>query len=192
MAKCDLVGCEESQTITKELRARGREAYSCDILPTRGNPRWHIRGDIMDVLVQKHWNLVVLHPDCTALALSGNRWYGRGTQKHQERIDAIAWTVRLWNTAKLYSDKVILENPASVIFQYLDGAEVQYIQPWQFGHGEVKKTGLALWNLQKLQPTKTVSGREQRIWKMAPGSNRKRDRSVTYSGIAKAIADQCA
>lgn len=186
----DLVGCEESQSVTAALRAVGREAYSCDILDTRGRPEWHIKGDIVDVLRSRKWRLIVLHPDCTALALSGNRWYGKGMQKHRQRQLAIDWTVMLWNLAKSCGESVCLENPASVIFKHLEGANVQYIQPWMFGHGETKKTGLALWNLPKLIPTNIVDGREHRVWKMPPGKNRKRDRSATYHGIANAIANQ--
>jgi hypothetical protein len=109
--------------------------------------------------------------------------------RHDKRIEAIDWVVELWEKAKKYFDSVALENPASVIFQYLN-VEVQYIQPWQFGHGEKKKTGLALHNLPKLIPTNIVDGREERIFRMAPGPNRKRDRSETYPGIADAFADQ--
>ena len=184
-----LIGCEESQTITQAFRDAGFEAYSCDLQPTRGNPEWHYQGDIMEVIPTRHWDLIILHPDCTKLALSGNRWYGKGMPWNSKRIAAIGWTVALWNLAKQYSDRVVLENPASVIFGYLD-CDVQYIQPWQFGHGETKRTGLALHNMPTLEPTNIVAGREQRVWKMAPGPNRKRDRSKTYEGIADAIVTQ--
>lgn len=185
-----LIGCEESQVICGALRAAGFEAYSCDIKPTRGNPDWHIQGDIMDVLPRRRWSMVILHPDCTAMAVSGNRWYGKDMPKHNERIDQVEWTLNLWRIAKTVSDCVALENPVSVIFSELDN--VQYVQPWQFGHGETKKTGFALHNLSPLEPTNIVEGREQRIWKMGPSENRKRDRSVTYQGIADAIVEQWA
>lgn len=185
-----LVGCEESQVITAALRAAGYEAYSCDLLPTRGSADWHIKGDVLDAVASRHWQLIILHPDCTKMAVSGNRWYGRGTPGHQDRIDQIKWTLQLWNLAKLCSDRVALENPVSVIFSHLPN--VHYIQPWQFGHGETKKTGFALHNLPPLVPTNIVDGREQRIWKMAPGENRKRDRSETFKGVADAIVSQWA
>lgn len=184
-----LIGCEESGTITNAMRAQGIEAYSCDILPTRGNPEWHIQGDVMDAITSRRWSLAILHPVCTALSLSGNRWYGVGMPRHAERLDAIEWTKKLWATAVEQCDRVALENPASVIFRHLN-ADVQYIQPWQYGHGETKRTGLALHNLPHLKPTNVVEGREARIHKMPPGPNRKRDRSKTYEGIANAIAEQ--
>jgi len=184
-----LIGCEESQTICKAFRERGHVAFSCDKLPTRGKPEWHLMCDIMSVL-DMSWDLIILHPPCTALCVSGNRWYGEGQDKHESRIKAIEWTTCLWNCAVAVCDRVALENPVSVIFQHLEKTDLQYIQPWQFGHGEVKKTGFALNNLPRLKPTNIVEGREQRIWKMPPGTNRARDRSVTYQGVADAIADQ--
>ena len=185
-----LVGCEESQTICGALRREGYEAYSCDLKPTRGNPEWHYQEDIMSVIPKRRWLLIILHPDCTAMAVSGNRWYGKGMPRHSERLAQIEWTLDLWELAKRHSDKVALENPVSVIFKHLPN--VRYIQPWQFGHGETKKTGFALHNLEPLKPTKVVSGREQRVWKMPPRENRKRDRSKTYDGVAEAIAKQWA
>lgn len=185
-----LIGCEESQTICKAFREAGFEAYSCDIQPTRGNPEWHIQEDIMKVIPTQKWSLIVLHPDCTAMAVSGNRWYGNGMPKNMERVRQVAWTKKLWELAKKYSERVALENPVSVIFKEI--RNVHYVQPWQFGHGETKKTGFALHNLKPLIPTNIVEGREPRIWKMAPGENRKRDRSKTYDGIAQAIVEQWA
>ena len=182
-----LIGCEESQVVCKAFRDKGHEAFSCDLVETRGNPEWHIQGDIMDNL--EGWDLIILHPDCTAMAVSGNRWYGNGMPYNDERRKAIEWTSKLWYKACELCDKVVLENPVSVIFTAL-GIKPQYIQPHQFGHGETKKTGLALHGLPNLKPTNEVEGREQRVWKMPPGPNRKRDRSVTYQGIADAFADQ--
>lgn len=183
-----LVGCEESQTVTAAFRAAGHEAYSCDLQPTRGNPDWHYEQDIMTVIPSSKWDLIILHPDCTAMAVSGNRWYGRGMPMHDKRIASVEWTLKLWELAKAHCDRVALENPVSVIFSHLPN--VHYIQPWQFGHGETKKTGFALHNLPPLKPTDIVDGREQRIWKMPPSPDRKRNRSVTFQGIADAIVDQ--
>lgn len=181
-----LIGCEESQTICKAFRDAGHEAYSCDLQPTRGNPDWHFQKDIMEVIPTRRWDLIILHPDCTAMAVSGNRWYGQGMPLHHKREQAIAWTVKLWELAKNHSDKVALENPVSVIFQYLS-APVFYLQPHDHGHGETKKTGFALHNLDPIKPTNKVAGREQRIWKMPPSATRKRDRSQTFPGVAAAI-----
>jgi len=184
-----LIGCEESQTICGKFREAGFEAYSCDLEPTRGNPDWHYQRDIFSAIYEKDWDLIILHPDCTAMAVSGNRWYGRGMPMHEKRITAVQNTAWLWELSKHNAPRVALENPVSVIFKHLD-APVQYVQPWQFGHGETKKTGFALHNLPPLKSTKLVCGREQRVWKMPPGPNRKRDRSKTYEGIADAIVSQ--
>lgn len=184
-----LIGCEESQTICAAFREAGYEAYSCDLQTTRGNPDWHYQADIMSVIPMRRWGLIILHPDCTAMALSGNRWYGRGMPLHHKREQAIAWTVNLWELAKKHADSVALENPVSVIFKRLN-APVFYLQPHDHGHGETKKTGFALHNLEPLKPTNKVAGREQRIWKMPPSATRKRDRSQTFPGVAQAVVQQ--
>ena len=183
-----LVGFEESQVVCKEFRNLGYEAYSCDLVDTRGNQDWHYKQDIMTTIPITKWDLIILHPDCTAMAVSGNRWYGKGMTRYNERLRSIKWTKNVWNLAKQHSNHVALENPVSVIFSYLPN--VHYIQPWQFGHGETKKTGFALYNLPPLRPTNIVDGRENRIWKMPPSKTRKRDRSVTFVGVAKAMAKQ--
>ncbi len=190
-----MVGCEESQVVCKAFRDKGHEAYSCDLVDTRGNPDWHIKGDIMDNL--KGFDLIILHPDCTAMAVSGNRWYGKNMPLHEKRIDAIKWTAVLWERAKLHCDHVALENPVSVVFKHLHGKKMQYIQPYEFGHMEQKKTSLALHGLPLLKSTDNVYEemmklpRNQREKKhfMAPGPNRKRDRSETFQGIAVAMVD---
>jgi hypothetical protein len=183
-----LVGCEESQVVCKALREVGHEAYSCDLQPTRGNPEWHYKQDIMEVIPSKRWELIILHPDCTAMAVSGNRWYGKGMPMNDKRIAQVAWTKKLWDLARDHGERVALENPVSVIFKEL--SNVHYIQPWQFGHSETKKTGFALHNLDPLRSTNIVDGREQRVWKMPPSATRKRDRSKTFQGVADAIAQQ--
>jgi len=193
-----LVGCEESQVVCKAFRDRGHIALSCDLQPARYKPTWHIQGDIIETLeLNVDWDLIILHPDCTALALSGNRWYGKGMPMHHKRLESIGWTTGLWELAKSKAPRVALENPASVIFQHLH-AHVQYIQPYQFGHMEQKKTGLALYNLPELVETDNVyeemiklpKNVRERLHYMPPGPNRKRDRSVTFQGIADAMADQ--
>ena len=183
-----LIGCEESQTITAAFRAAGHNAYSCDLQATRGNKDWHYQDDVMDVIPTREWDLIILHPDCTAMAVSGNRWYGKGMPMHDKRLAQVEWTKQLWELAKKHGKKVALENPVSVIFKHLPN--VHYIQPWEHGHGETKKTGFALHNLEPLKPTKIVEGREQRVWKMPPSETRKRDRSKTFDGVAAAIVEQ--
>ena len=182
-----LIGCEESGTLCAAFRAAGHEAYSCDLQATRGNPEWHYQQDIMEVIPSRRWGLIVLHPDCTAMAVSGNRWYGKGMPMHARRLASVEWTLGLWELAKQHSDRVALENPVSVIFSYLPA---HYVHPWEFGHGETKKTGFALHNLPPLMATDIVAGRENRVWKMGPSPTRKRDRSKTYAGIAQAIVEQ--
>lgn len=187
MTKQILIGCEESGTITRAFRRAGYSAYSCDLQPTRGlYPEYHYQADVCDVVASQVWDLIILHPPCTHLAVSGNRWHA-GTPQRQEAID---WTVGLWELALLQSPGVALENPVSVVFKHLPEAEIQYVQPWMFGHGEVKKTGFAVHNLPPLKATEVVAGREPRVWKMPPSSDRARERSVTYQGIADAIVQQ--
>ena len=183
-----LIGCEESQVICGAFRKAGYEAYSCDLEPTRGNPDWHYQQDIMGVVPMRRWDLIILHPDCTAMAVSGNRWYGKGMPMNDKRTAQIDWTLRLWSLAKRHSDRVALENPVSVVFKYL--SNVHYLQPWEHGHGETKKTGFALHGLDPLKPTNIVSGRDDRVHKMGPSPTRKRDRSRTYDGVAAAIVSQ--
>lgn len=190
-----LVGCEESGKVRNAFAAMGHEAWSCDFQPSRsaGN---HYQCDIQDALYEQEWDIIILHPDCTKLAVSGNRWYGKGTKGFNQRIDAIVWTAALWQTAKKRAKTgACLENPVGVLSRYAGmyygGKTIkQYIHPWQFGHAETKKTCLFLHNLSPLVPTNIVHGRENRIWKMAPGETRKRDRSETYDGWAQAMATQ--
>lgn len=191
-----LIGCEESGVSCSAFRKRGHYAFSCDLLPTRGEHTWHYQEDIISLLKRSLWDLVILHPDCTKIAVCGNRfWAGTSDRKF-----AINWTVDLWELAKTRARMVALENPASVIWPYLRraGADVQFIQPWQFGHLEQKKTGLALHGLPRLQPTRNVYDemmllskcKRERVFFQGPSKTRKRDRSETYSGFAEAFAEQ--
>lgn len=158
-----LIGCEESQVICKAFRDAGYEAYSCDLQPTRGNHDWHYQDDIMNIIPTRRWGLIILNPDCTAMAVNGNRWYGKGMIYYHRRIQAIRWTLKLWKLAKKHSPKVALENPVSVIFTVLKKmcVEVFYLQPWEHGHGETKKTGFALHGLDPL--TNKLSCRHKRM-----------------------------
>lgn len=179
-----LVACEYSGVVRDAFLERGHTAISCDLLPTdSAGP--HIQGDAIEA-IKDGWDLIIMHPPCTALAVSGNRWYGKNKERHNERLEAIDWTVGLWEHAKKYSDRVCMENPVGV----LPIPPTQYIQPWQFGHGEVKRTGLWLHGLPLLYPTEIVEGREPRIWKLPPSKDRWKIRSTTYKGIAEAMADQ--
>lgn len=183
-----LIDFEESQTVTKAMRKRGHNAYSCDLQPCGGgHPEWHLQMDGFEALFYMKWDLVIMHPPCPKLCLSGNRWYA-GTD---ERRMAANWTAEVWKAAKTQCSRVALENPVGVlnsIFSYLP--KPQYIQPWMFGHGEVKKTGLMLHGLPNLIPTDIVDGREERIFRMGPSKDRSKIRSKTYEGIADAMATQ--
>lgn len=183
-----LIGCEESQTVCKAFRKKGHKAFSCDIEPTEGKSKWHMQTDVKEALLALDWDLIILHPPCQYMAVSGNRWYGKNTKGCNKRLEAVIWTLDLWMKANEVCDKVALENPVSVIFPLLPN--VFYFQPWMFGHGEVKKTGFAIQGLPELKATDVVDGREERVHKMAPGENRTRDRSKTYKGVAKAMANQ--
>ena len=180
-----LVACEYSGVVRDAFRSGGHDAWSCDLLPSDA-PGPHITGDCIPAIKSKVWDLIIMHPPCTALAVSGNRWYGKGQPKNPERIEAIKWTMDLWELAKAHSYRVAMENPVGV----LPIKPTQYVHPWQFGHGETKKTGLWLHNLPPLDPTNVVEGREQRIWKLPPSADRWKIRSTTFQGIADAMADQ--
>ena len=174
-----LVACEMSGTVRDAFIRRGHDAMSCDILPAIGN---HYQGDVRDV-VGDGWDMMIAHPPCTHLAVSGARWF---KDKQQEQ-DAALDFVRLLLGAPI--DRIALENPVSIISSRIRKPD-QIIQPWQFGHGETKATCLWLKNLPKLYPTDIVEGRESRIHKMSPGPERSMLRSLTYPGIAAAMADQ--
>lgn len=184
-----LVGCEESGTVRDAFLALGHDAWSNDLIPARnGGP--HLQMCVTKAITEHGpWDIIILHYDCTKTAVSGNRWYGKGMVRHQERLDDIEFAKKLWALAKHHARiGAAYENPVSVIWDHI--GKPQYIQPWEYGHGETKKTGLLLDRLPALIPTNIVEGREQKVWKMPPGPNRKRDRSKTYQGIADAMAAQ--
>ena len=176
-----LVACEFSGAVREAFRARGHDAWSCDLLETE-IPGQHIVGDVLGV-IGDGWDLMVAHPPCTHLAVSGARWW---KDKGQEQADALEF-VRALMAAPI--DRIALENPISKISSAIREPD-QIVQPWEFGHGETKATCLWLKGLPKLQPTDVVEGREPKVHHMAPGPNRWRERSRTYAGIAKAMAQQ--
>ena len=161
--------------------AQGHEAQSCDLLPTeRAGP--HYTGDVRDIL-DAGWDLMIAHPPCTHLSVSGARWF---KDKQQEQADALEF-VRMLLAAPIAS--IALENPISIISSRIRKPD-QIIQPWQFGHGETKATCLWLKNLPKLVPTNIVEGRESRVHMLPPSPDRWKLRSTTYQGIADAMAAQ--
>lgn len=185
-----LIGCEESGKVREAFRKLGHDAWSNDLVPARDGSQYHLQKCVKRAIEEDGpWDIIILHYDCTKTAVSGNRWYGKGMPKHQERLDDIRWARDLWDIAKKHARVgCAYENPVSVIWNEI--GRPQYIHPYEFGHGETKKTGILNYNLTPLVPTNKVNGREQRIWKMAPGPNRKRDRSETYQGVADAMAQQ--
>ena len=195
-----LVGCEYSGIVRDAFIDAGHYALSCDLLPTESTKGDHWHGDIFECLRNtSDWDLIIMHPPCTYMAVSGNRWYGRGQDHHDKRISSLAWTERLWDAACQQSLHVAFENPVGVLNDVL-GKPRQYIQPWEYGHPEFKKTGLWLTaGLPNLQPTRIMTPPEpgtreyldwQRVWRMPPGPNRGKERSRFFTGIAKAMAEQ--
>ena len=176
-----LVACEYSGIVRSAFVALGHNAWSCDLLPTE-IPGQHYQGDVRDML-KEQWDLMIAHPPCTHLAVSGARYFYR---KQAEQAEALEF-VRLLMGAPI--EHIAIENPISVISSRIRKPD-QIIQPWQFGHGETKATCLWLKNLPKLQPSNIVEGREQRIHKMPPSPERWKERSRTYQGIANAMAAQ--
>lgn len=187
-----LVACEESGVVRDAFIARGHDAISCDILPTR-SPGPHLHGDVTQWL-HGDWDLMIAHPPCTYLARSGMRWLKdqpplkSGKPVGAERRRLLAESIQFFERLMYCGiPKICIENPISFLIPI---KETQVIHPWWFGHGETKATGLWLQNLPMLTPTNIVEGREARIHKMPPGPDRSRDRSVTYAGIAAAMAEQ--
>lgn len=193
-----LVGCEESGKVRDAFAARGHDAWSCDLIPSRNGGN-HLQKCVKKAIAEDGiWDIIILHPDCTKLAVSGNSTYGTGMGRNHERFEAIEWTVDLFNLAiKNALVGVCMENPVGVLPK--DRLpKPQYIHPHKFGHMEQKKTGLWLHNLPMLKGTSDVTeammllprNERERNHYMAPRKNRKRDRSETYQGIADAMAEQ--
>jgi hypothetical protein len=176
-----LVACEYSGRVRDAFCRRGHDAMSCDLLPTEV-PGPHHQGPVEEVL-SDGWDLMIAHPPCTHLAISGSRHFWR---KQQEQAKALDF-VRLLMAAPI--DRWCIENPVSVISSAIRRPN-QIIQPWQFGHGETKATCLWLSNLPLLRPTEIVDGRENRIHRMPPSPERWRERSRTYAGVADAMGAQ--
>ena len=176
-----LIACEYSGTVRDAFISRGFDAISCDLLPSE-KPGPHYQGDVFDI-INDGFDLMIAHPPCTHLAVSGARWF---KEKQNEQAAALDFVQALLSANIPY---IALENPVSIISSRIRKPE-QVIQPWQFGHGETKATCLWLKGLPPLKPTSIVEGREQRIHKMPPSPDRWKERSRTFPGIAAAMADQ--
>lgn len=198
-----LVACEESQAVTIELRKLCHEAYSCDIIEcSGGHPEWHIRWDALALIngncsfittdgelhsIHGTWDMIIAFPPCTDLSVSGARYFAekRADGRQQRSIEFFM------EFTKANCDRIAIENPIGIMSTHFRKPD-QIIQPWQFGHGETKATCLWLKGLPTLMPTEIVEGREQRVWKMPPSTDRAKLRSKTYPGIARAMAEQWA
>jgi len=176
-----LIACEYSGRVREAFRALGHDAWSCDLLPTE-QPGNHIIGNVLELL-EAEWDLMIGHPPCTHLCISGARWF---KFKQKEQRESIDFVMQMWNAP---IQRICLENPIGILKHHI-GKPTQIIQPWQFGHGETKATCLWLKGLPPLKPTNIVSGREPRIHWIGPGKNRSKERSRTYQGIADAMAEQ--
>ena len=182
-----LVACEESQAVTIELRKLGHEAYSCDIQEcSGGHPEWHLQCDALELLKMR-WDMVIAFPPCTDLAVSGARWFPEKI-KNGSQQRSIEFFMKFANCG---CEKIAIENPIGIMSRVWRKPD-QIVQPWMFGHGETKAACLWLKNLPTLKPTNVVSGREPKVWKMAPSPNRAKMRAKTYTGIARAMAEQWA
>jgi hypothetical protein len=191
-----LVLCEFSGTVRDAFIKKGYDAISCDLLPTEVDGPHH-QGDVFDMLSDQ-WDLIIAHPPCTALTVAGNKHYGVGMPKFDVRVSSAAWTQRLWDACLLVSDKVCFENPVGVLGRFTSLPKATYIQPYQFGHLEQKKTGLFLHNLPPLVETDNVYERmmelpknvRERLLYLPPSADRWKIRSKTFQGIADAMAEQ--
>lgn len=176
------MGCEFSGRVRNAMLAMNHDAWSCDLLPADDNSNRHITGDVREV-IKEGWDMMLAFPPCTHLAVSGARWF---KDKQLEQKAAIGFFLELANAP---IERIAIENPIGIMSSRYRKPD-QIIQPWQFGHGETKATCLWLKNLPKLQPTNIVGGREGRVWREPPGKDRWKKRSITYQGVADAMAEQ--
>lgn len=203
-----LVGCEYSGRVREAFRKRGHAAISCDLLPAEDGSPNHYQGDVFHMLDTHQWDLVILHPPCTRLTVSGQWYVKRSPAAQVEQEQAIAFTERLWFYAMLRSKAVVVENPVGILStQSMMGKPTQIIQPYDFGEDASKKTCLWLCNAPPLEPTKRIPGRLVTLpsgktverWsnqtdsgqnRLPPSPDRWKERSRTYQGIADAMAEQ--
>jgi len=178
-----LVACEFSGVVRRAFRDEGHEAFSCDLLEADDDQAHHIRGDALLIATASRWDMIVAFPPCTHVAVSGARWF---KFKRQEQAEALLFMRRIM---ELPIRRIAMENPVGVFSTHYRKPD-QIIQPWQFGHGETKATCLWLKGLPLLEPTEIVPGREPRVHRESPGPDRWKRRSLTYEGIAKAMATQ--
>lgn len=197
-----LIACEYSGIVRDAFTAKGHDVTSCDLLPTE-RPGKHIQGDVLNIL-WRDWDMMIAHPECTYLCSSGLHWNKRIEGRAAKTEEALEFITHLWSSG---IPKMCLENPVGCINTRLDFMpKPQYIQPYHFGEDASKKTGLWLRGLKPLKPTELIEGRKvvkngkiYRRWsnqtdsgqnKLGPSKTRGKDRSLTYEGIAYAMANQ--
>lgn len=189
-----LVGCEESQEVTKAFRALGHEAYSCDLQEcSGGHPEWHLQMDIKQAILSRKWDLIGLHCPCTYTALCGNKHYYNSPL----RLEGAEFTKSVYELAKSVCDKVYLEQPKTIMQRFI-GPKSQVIHPYEHGHKEYKETWLWLHGLPNLAETANVlkwmladdRKEYEKVFRMARSTDRGKLRSKTYKGIAAALATQ--
>lgn len=201
-----LIACEESQTVCKAFRERGHEAYSCDIQESSGGyPEWHIHGDALKAIYGQQWDLIIAHPPCTYLTVTGNRWYNverygdKAIQRYRDREEAIKFFMAI---AEADCEHIAIENPVGIMSSVWRKPD-QIIEPWQFGDSYEKRTCLWLKGLPLLEPTRIVKKPDRKVyasgrsmpawyadaWKLPP-NERAKVRSKTFPGIARAMAKQ--
>jgi len=209
-----LIGCEESQAVTIAFRNAGHEAYSNDLKPcSGGHPEWHLQMDVLEAIKLKDWDMIGLHPECTKMTLSGNRHYAPGKEKHFERLEAVEWTINLWETACKKAEKVYMENPMGAMNGDKRLPKPQIIQPYYFGDEFQKTTCLWLKGLRPLYHNASQNLFDEKVthvdrgemwvaksgkvlpkWYAETASTNNEDnrtiRSKTFPGIAKAMAEQ--
>lgn len=178
-----LVACEFSGIVRDAFIARGHDAISCDLLPSEA-PGPHHQGNIRPFLRGRYdFDLLIAHPPCTYLAVSGARWFKERMPEQRAALDFVRWLMDCG------VPRIAIENPISVISSKIRKPD-QIVQPWMFGHGETKATCLWLKNLPKLTPTNIVDGRQARVHYASPGPDRWKERSRTLVGMANAMAEQ--
>ena len=187
-----LVACEYSGIVREAFALKGHDAWSCDLLPTDQPSDKHIQGDVLEI-INNDWNLIIAHPPCTHLSVSGAaRWAEKVADGRQQA--AIKFVEDIWNANCPF---IAIENPVGALSSRSKlGKATQYIQPYEFGHAEQKKTGLWLKGLPKLIPTDVIDvsnlpdNQRQRLHYLPPSKDRWRIRSTTFQGVADAFADQ--
>lgn len=193
-----LVACEYSATVRDAFRALGHDAWSCDLLPTDGDPYWHIQGDALSIAYGHHWDLMIAHPPCTYMTNSGVTWLHKDPTRWAKLDEGAAFFKALWDAP---IQRIAIENP--VMHKYAKDRiggmrQTQTIQPYQFGHMEQKATCLWLKGLMPLRATTDLKAEtkalpdneRQRLHYLPPSADRWKQRSTTFKGIAAAMADQ--